>query len=193
MHHCILRTKSRNVLQAKPIIRSTSLSPLEWFILYIIHLQILPELQSLSSTYVFTADVNPCLTCSTPGSRMFSVCSFMLFCCQTFKIIHQIQVESIIRKNNLFFQLTLKMEGFLINSYCEGAVVLIVYTNHSSLWNKEQNPDKASSDISSTHSITTPLEFKKLWQIKNKPNTVKSRKILCSVKGCSQFFKTINF
>lgn len=37
------------------------------------------------------------------------------------------------KRKNLFFQLTLEMEGFLINSYCEGAVVLIVYTNHSSL------------------------------------------------------------
>lgn len=55
------------------------------------------------------------------------------------------------KRKNLFFQLTLEMEGFLINSYCEGAVVLIVYTNHSSLWNKEQNPNKANNDISNIH------------------------------------------
>lgn len=50
------------------------------------------------------------------------------------------------------------MKGFLIDGYSKGAVVLIVNTNHSPLWNKEENAKQSSSDISSTYSITTALQ-----------------------------------
>jgi hypothetical protein len=48
------------------------------------------------------------------------------------------------------------VEGFLIDSDCEGAVVLVVYTNHSSLRDKEQNPNKANNDISNIHHCYSP-------------------------------------
>lgn len=62
-------------------------------------------------------------------------------------------------KKELVFQLTLEMEGFLINSYCEGAVVLIIYTNHSSLWNKEQkNPDKETVTSAAVYHYMTGIQ-----------------------------------